>query len=133
MINHDSMTLDELQDHLTNVINARESYPDDSLNKKAIALDEDYLNTTNAITTLTTLMDKVKAWIREDTHRKEIFTDIEICSEEDNIDADVTIDEIIDNSYTIHTCMAFMDATTRDFILCYAGWMKTSGQPYFTN
>ena len=36
------MTLDELKDHIIDVINAREAYPENSLNKKALALDDEY-------------------------------------------------------------------------------------------
>ena len=124
MIKHNRMTLDELNEHLTNVINARESYPEDSMNKKAIALDEDYLNTTNAITTLTKLITDVKAWISDDIHRKEIFTDIEICCEDDNIDANDTMDEIIEERYTIDICNQFLDAMKNNYQLCYSGWIK---------
>lgn len=124
MTKHNKVTLDELNDHLTNVINARESYPEDSLNKRAIALDNDYLETTNAITTLTQLIADVKAWISDDTHRKEIFTDIKICCEDDNIDANDTMAKIIDERYTIDICNQFLDAMKNNYQLCYAGWTK---------
>lgn len=47
------MTLDELKDHLIDVINAREAYPENSLNKKALALDDEYYDTTDAISRFT--------------------------------------------------------------------------------
>lgn len=55
------MTYEELKDYLTNIINDRESYPEDSTDERALYLDELYWDTANAIE----YMNYVKEWFDE--------------------------------------------------------------------
>lgn len=107
MLNMDNMTVDELKEALTDVINDRESYPEDSTSKKAIALDELYLDLDTRINTLSEVIEYIRMYIMDDTVRKENFTDIEICCADDNDDANEELKEIL-NGYSWNDCKAYL-------------------------
>lgn len=101
------MTADNLREARSDVINARESYPSDSTSRKAIALDEAYLRIDDMINMLDCLAGKIRAYIMDDTVRKENFTDVEICCEDDNEYANEALDEII-GGYTWNDCQRYL-------------------------
>ncbi len=113
--NLNDMSVAELQDTLTDVINAREAYPDNSLNKKALKLDEEYIRITDLIEGLKNLIEKIRVYVMNDAVRKENFTGVEICCEDDNEYANEEIREILD-AYTWNKCKDYLNGEGIDMI-----------------
>lgn len=110
-----AMTLDKLKDILTDVINARESYPEDSTNRKALELDGLYLKLDDVIGGLKNIVEKIRVYVMNDTVRKENFADVEICCEDDNYYANDVVKEILDG-YSWNDCMKFLEAEQLNLI-----------------
>ena len=68
---------------------------------------------------------KQKMWeyLMGDTVAKENFTDIEICSEEDNYLANQILEEIL-LGYSEQDCENFLAAMERDCPICIGGWQE---------
>ena len=116
-----NMSVSELQDVLADVINAREAYPTDSLNKKALSLDEKYITITDLIGGLKVLIEKIRDYVMSDTVRKENFADVEICCEDDNDYANGEVRKILD-AYTWNKCKEYLNKEgldILDFVLGY--------------
>lgn len=107
MKDFNDMTLDRLHEELTDNINERESFPENSRAKRAAELDDEYGELDGCIWRLEKLVEGIKSYVMEDTVRKENFSDIEICCEEDNLFANEEIENILDE-YTLNNCVEFL-------------------------
>lgn len=114
------MSIEQLEEALKDIIDAREAYPEDSMNRKALALDDAYGRVEFMITTLKGLIDKIHNYVMADTVRKENFSDIEICCEDDNEEANTIIEELLEE-YTWNQCKQYLSEEELDGVDFMAG------------
>lgn len=95
-IDIEGMNAEELDDFLTNIINSRENYPENSTNKKALKLDDMYTEVSNMISEISEMISIAREYITDSIQRLEEFSDIEICNSDDNTYAHEEMDRILD-------------------------------------
>lgn len=78
------------------------------------------------------LREQVRMYIMDDTHRKENFADLEICTEDDNyVVNDIILDMMQD--FTADDCQAFLAAVDDpEFDVISGGWKDSYGYHYIS-
>lgn len=94
--NLDDMSEEELKDVQYDCINARESFPEDSMNDEALALDDEYADLDLRIQALKT----IRSYIEHDMSKKEVEED------ED--------EPLVD--YTFNKCRNYIDKNVKDVV-----------------
>lgn len=73
------------------------------------------------------LLEKAKQLVMNDTVKKEIFTDIEICCTDDNILANEICKNIL-SQYSKQNLIDFISAVENGYNICFGGWEKDGKQ-----